>query len=121
MAEWLVAQPGEQTLLERALTTGRCYTPVLCAAELLAACQTDRETEAVEGLFRVVRVLGFPARSAASYAAAAREAWSESRPRMTPREMMVLGLARESKLTVLTHARYDRYRALNVVQVASHE
>jgi predicted nucleic acid-binding protein len=121
MAEWLVAEPGKPTLLERALTTGRCYTSVLCAAELLSACQTQRETDAVEGLFRVVRVLGFPARSAASYAATARAAETESPLSMTAREMMVLGLARESKLTVLTHARYDRYRALNVVQVVSHE
>lgn len=119
LAEWLVASPEEMTLFDGALTSGKCYTSALTAAELLAACQTPAERAAVENLFRIVRVLGFPARSALNYAETARLAETESHLRMTSREVMILGLARESKLTVLTRARYDRYRAFNVVQVAS--
>jgi predicted nucleic acid-binding protein len=119
LAEWLVASPEEPVVLDGALRTGRCYTSMLNATELLAACRSDSERHAVEALFRIVRVLGFPARSATTYAEIARTIEMQSGCAVTTREMMVIGLATESKLTVLTHARYDRYRALNSVQVVS--
>ena len=87
---------------------------MLNALELFTGARTPNERAAVRAVLMLVRVLGYPARVAES-AASALEHTSDHA--LTTREMVVLSLARSSKLSVLTRRYYQRYRELSIVPV----
>lgn len=102
----------EESLLLQALRSGKSYTTMLNAYELLRAATTPEEQEAVMGVFRLVRVLGFHARLAASLAEIAQAIETKTGLHVTDREAMILGMAQASTLTILTQTRFERYREL---------
>ena len=120
LAEFLIAAPADggqssgsgPTLLRQALGVSVCYTTMLNVMELFRATALGPERNAVAAMLHVVRVLGFHPRYARSFAELAHEIERRSNVRITDRETMILGMARASKLTILTKLHFDRYRAL---------
>lgn len=104
----------EPSVLRRALSVGTCYTTMLNAMELFAEMTAPHERVAVTNMLMVVRVLGFNSRFAEPFADLAKGS-----PGITQREMLVLGMAKASKLTVLTEEHFGRYTALGAVPVVS--
>ncbi len=115
LAEYLLARPGESTLLRSALRQVRCYTTMLNALELFRAASNAFEREAILAVLTLVRVLGFPARSAEVAALAINKVSDSSH--VTTRESIVLGLAHASKLGVLTRVYKARYQQIDIVPV----
>lgn len=112
--DFLKHRDRSPSLLRRALALGTCYTTMLNAMEVYAECSGDVERTAATNMLMVVRVLGFNGRFAEPFAELSREY-----PGVSQREMFVLGMARASKLTVLTRAHFDRYAALGAAPVVS--
>jgi hypothetical protein len=121
LADYLLAPPGEATLLRTALRQVRCYTTMLNALELFRAASDAFEREAILAVLTLVRVLGFPARTAETAALALFEAnvlnKSSASVHIQTRESIVLGLAHASKLGILTRTYNTRYRQLGIVPI----
>ncbi|MEP7235018.1 MAG: hypothetical protein ABI778_06960 [Ignavibacteriota bacterium] len=117
LKEYLIAPNGEQTLLRKALATGVCYTTMLNALELFRSCKTKAETDAVLQMLMVVRVLGFNARYGQTFAELANEIETGSSITLNHRESMIVGMAKASKLTIVTNEYYQRYITANAAQV----
>jgi len=113
LADYLVAQPGETSLLRTVLSHVQCYTTMLNALELFRAAESVAEREAVLAVLTVVRVLGFPARTSE----VAADLFRTTKETVTTRESVILGLAHASKLGVLTKRHFDRYKKLAIVPV----
>jgi hypothetical protein len=113
LREYLLHKGPEPSLLRQALSRGSCYTTMLNAMEVFAEMQTESGRTAATNMFMAVRVLGFSARFAEAFADLATE-----HSGLSQREMLVLGMALVSKLTVLSVEHFDRYTALDVVPVA---
>ena len=111
LTEYLVAAKGKETILRKALASGVCYTTMYNALELFRACSTKEESDAVMQMLMVVRVLGFNSRYAQSFADSAREIEKMSGIVLTHREVMILGMAKASKLTIVTKDLYERYKS----------
>jgi predicted nucleic acid-binding protein len=114
LREYLTHKGQELSLLRQALSSGTCYTSMVNAMEIFSEMTGERERAAASNMLLVVRVLGFNARFAEPFAHMAKE-----HAGLTQREMLVLGMAKASKLTVLTSEHFDRYAALGVVPVVS--
>lgn len=118
LADFLVAQPNERTLLRDALTHGVCYTTMLQAFELFRATASEEQQQSVLDALMIVRVLGFNARVAQPFATLANDV-ALSGATLTDRDAMTLAMAQASKLTILTRTKYATYASANVVKVVS--
>src|SRR3569623_1498102 len=108
LADYLTAAPGTSAL-RQALRQSVCYTTMLNAMELLRASLNQEQREAILSMLYVVRVLGFNARYAQPFAELTNEIETRTGIIITDREAMILGMARASKLTILTQAHFERY------------
>ena len=117
LREYLVAPAAEATTLRKALSVGVCYTTMINALELFRAARTKKEADAVMQLLLVVRVLGFNSRYAETFAAIAREIEEGTASHPSERDMLIVGMARVSKLSILTKVFFDRYNGFNAVPV----
>ena len=117
LREYLVAASGEETVLRKALASGVCYTTMYNALELFRSCSGKEESDAVLQMLMVVRVLGFNSRYAQSFAESAREVEKQSGILLTHREAMIIGMAKASKLTILTKDLFDRYNSVGTAPV----
>jgi len=104
----------EHSTLRAALSKGVCYTTFSNALELFAAAKSAREEEAVQQALMSVRLLGLNWRNARPFATSARRIEEHSGKKLAHREMIVIGMAEVSKLTILTKQHFERYTALGV-------
>ncbi len=117
LKEYLIAPKGAETVLRKALSSGVCYTTMVNALELFRACSTKEETDAVLQMLMVVRVLGFNARFAQSFAGIAHEIEKETGILLSNREAMIIGMANASKLTIVTKEFFERYTSAKAAPV----
>lgn len=117
LGEYLVAGKEEDTLLRKALSKGVCYTTMYNALELFRAAKTKEESDAVMQMLMIVRVLGFNARYAQTFSEATAEIEKKTGLSPTNREAMMIGMAKISKLSILTKDFFERYNAMKAVQV----
>jgi len=117
LREYLIAKQGEQALLRKALSRGVCYTTMYNALELFRASRTKEENDAIMQVLMSVRVLGFNSRFAQNFADMAKEVEKKGII-LSQREAMIVGMAKASKLTILTTDFFDRYKAIGTVPVA---
>lgn len=118
LCEYLIAAKGEETVLRKALAMGVCYTTMYNALELFRAAKTKEESDVIMQMLICVRVLGFNSRTAQSFAEMAIEIEEKTGLVLSHRESMMIGMARTSKLTILTKENFERYNAANAVPVA---
>lgn len=116
LREYLVSQ---SSLLRSALSEGVCYTTMYNALEIFRLAKNEAEREVVKRMLSVIRVLGFNYRYAEQFALIIKEIEDESKTDITQREALIIGMAKTSKLTILTREYYNRYRSLHGVDVAS--
>jgi hypothetical protein len=90
---------------------------MLNAYELLAAARSVEEHEHIYSALSLVRVLGFNARTAAPFAALSQKIERERGIKLTMRDAFVLGMAEQSKLSILTQNNYDLYTSAHTVPV----
>jgi predicted nucleic acid-binding protein len=64
LVEYLTSDNGEKNYLLNIMQKGICFTTVLNAAEILAACKNDNEHSAVRNVLDSVKVLGLNSRYA---------------------------------------------------------
>jgi len=117
LREYLIAEKGVETLLRKALAKGVCYTTMYNALELFRAAHSKEESDAIMQMLMVVRVLGFNARYAQSFSEAAIEIEKKTGISLTNREAMIIGMAKISKLSILTKDFFRRYKAAEAVPV----
>ncbi|MEO6939930.1 MAG: hypothetical protein ABI444_07310 [Candidatus Kapaibacterium sp.] len=117
LADFLITPNGERSLLRSALTQSVCYTTMVNALELFRATRSESENAAVLGMLNVVRVLGFNARFAQTFSEVAREIETRTSKQLTDREAMIVGMAKASKLSILTVTLKDRYESFESVAV----
>lgn len=114
LREYLVTK---NSLLRTALSTGVCYTTMYNALEIFRLAKNEGEKEVVKNMLSVVRVLGFNYRYAEQFALIIKEIEEQSKTDLTEREALIIGMAKTSKLTILTREYYDRYSSLQGVDV----
>ena len=117
LREYLVAAKGAETVLRKALATGVCYTTMYNALELFRAASGKEENDAVMQVLMVVRVLGFNSRYAQSFAEIASEIEKKTGIILSQREAMIIGMARTSKLTIVTKDYFQRYNSVGIAPV----
>ncbi len=117
LKEYLIAAKAEESLLRKALTKGVCYTTMYNALELFRATMTNEESDAVLQMLMIVRVLGFNARYAQNFSEIAAEIEKNTGLSVTHRESMMIGMAKISKLSILTKDFFERYNAMKAVPV----
>jgi len=117
LSEYLIAAKGKETLLRKALAKGVCYTTMYNALELFRAAKTKQESDAILQMLMVVRVLGFNARYAQSFSEAATEIEKKTGISLSNREAMMIGMAKISKLSIITKDFFDRYKSMEAVPV----
>jgi len=118
LSEYLMAGKDSDTILRKALLRGVCYTTMVNALELFRAASTKEERDAVMQMLMVVRVLGFNARYAQSFADGAREIEKKKGMTLSDREAMMIGMAKASKLVIVTKVFFERYNRTGIVSVA---
>lgn len=116
LREYLISR---NSLLRTALSEGVCYTTMYNALEIFRLAKNEAEREVVKNMLSVVRVLGFNYRYAEQFALIIKEIEDESKTDITEREALIIGMAKTSKLMILTREYYDRYQSLQGVDVAS--
>lgn len=114
LREYLVTK---NSLLRAALSEGVCYTTMYNALEIFRLAKNEGEKEVVKNMLSVVRVLGFNYRYAEQFALIIKEIEEQSKTDITEREALIIGMAKTSKLTILTRECYDRYSSLQGVDV----
>ncbi len=117
LTQYLIAQPAEETLLRKALSQGVCYTTMLNGLELFRKAQTKTENDAIMQVLLVVRVLGFNSRYAESFAMVGQEIEQATGLHLSDRELMIVGMAKASKLSIVTKEFYDRYNTFKSIPV----
>jgi hypothetical protein len=117
LTEYLVAPAGEMTTLRKALAQGVCYTTMINALELFRAAATKEESDAVMRMLLIVRVLGFNSRYAETFAGMAQEIERKTTLHLSEREILIMGMARVSKLSILTTVFFDRYTGFKAAPV----
>jgi hypothetical protein len=88
------------------------------ALEIFRLAKNEAEKEVVKNMLSVVRVLGFNYRYAEQFAGIIAEIEQVSSTEITERETLIIGMAKISKLTILTREYYGRYLLLQGVDVA---
>ncbi|HEY6171510.1 MAG TPA: hypothetical protein VIX80_04535 [Candidatus Kapabacteria bacterium] len=116
LGEYLVSR---NSLLRTALLEGVCYTTMYNALEIFRLAKNEAEREVLKNMLSVVRVLGFNYRYAEQFALIIKEIEEKSDTEITQRETLIIGMAKTSKLTILTREYYERYKSLYGVDVAS--
>jgi hypothetical protein len=124
LAEFLIAPTTSSTdsatsLVRSALQRYVCYTTMLNALELFRAATTAVQREAVLSMLYLVRVLGFNARYADSFATLMHTAEQTAKLKISDREAMIIGMAEASKLAILTKVHAARYAKIGIVPVLS--
>jgi predicted nucleic acid-binding protein len=117
LRDFLRAKKGEETLLRKALRSGTCYTTMVNALELFRSARTKKESEAILQMLMAVRVLGFSARYAEGFAAEAHEIEQQTGLHLEDREVMIVGMAKASKLIILTKDFFHRYQSFGSVLI----
>lgn len=115
LREYLVSR---SSLLRSALREGVCYTTMYNALEIFRLAKNEAEREVVKNMLSAVRVLGFNYRYAEQFALIIKEVEAQSDTEITEREALIIGMAKTSKLTILTREYFDRYKSLRGVDVA---
>lgn len=116
LREYLVSR---NSLLRSALSEGVCYTTMYNALEIFRLAKSEAEREVVKNMLSVVRVLGFNYRYAEQFASIIIDIEEKSKTDITEREALIIGMAKTSKLVILTREHLDRYTTLLGVDVAS--
>jgi hypothetical protein len=116
LREYLVSR---NSLLRSALSEGVCYTTMYNALEIFRLAKNEAEREVIKSMLSIVRVLGFNYRYAEQFALIIKEIEDQSSTDITERETLIIGMAKTSKLTILTREYYGRYLSLHGVDVAS--
>lgn len=116
LREYLVSR---NSLLRSALSEGVCYTTMYNALEIFRLAKSEAEREVVKNMLSVVRVLGFNYRYAEQFASIIIDIEEKSKTDITERETLIIGMAKTSKLVILTREHFDRYTTLLGVDVAS--
>ncbi len=118
LGEFLVstAHDPEPRLL-RALRSATCYTTMLNAYELLHAARNEEEQQHIYSALTLVRVLGFNSRNAVPFAALAQAIERDHGVRLSMRDAFVIGMAKQSKLSILTQNKHDLYTSAHTVPV----
>ena len=117
LIKYLVAAKGEETVLRKALAKGVCYTTMYNALELFRACKGKEEMDAVLQMLMIVRVLGFNARYGQSFSEIAVEIEKNTGMILSNRETMIIGMAKASKLTIVTEEFFQRYTSAGAAPV----
>lgn len=89
------------------------------ALEIFRLAKSEAEREVVKNMLSVVRVLGFNYRYAEQFASIIIDIEEKSKTDITERETLIIGMAKTSKLVILTREHFDRYTTLLGVDVAS--
>ncbi|MBE0569956.1 MAG: hypothetical protein IH618_00275 [Ignavibacteriaceae bacterium] len=97
---------NDKNYLMNLMQTGICFTTVLNAAELLAACQNDNEKYLVRSILDSLKVLGLHSRYALSV-----PEFSEKTENVRDALFAVVSLI--NKLPIVTMSR-DRYKKTNL-------
>lgn len=87
------------------------------ALEIFRLAQNETERDVVKQLVSVVRVLGFNFRYAEQFAPIVQSIEQQSNTELTQREALIIGVAKTSKLIILTREFYERYTSLHGVEV----
>lgn len=111
IAEYLTE---EDSTMRKALSQSVCYTTFVNALELFAVARTPEEEEAVQQALMPLRLLGLNWRNAKPFAELAHHIEARTGEQLSQREMIIIGMADVSKLTILTHRHYERYSRLGV-------
>jgi predicted nucleic acid-binding protein len=118
LVEYLLAGPGEPTLLRALLESITCYTTFVQAAELYSAVRDDAERRLVDRALFGVKILGASSR----YAKTIGVLLSSYRHVGGHRRAIVGAIALESRLPVVTDIYYrelSTVEGLRVVQATS--
>lgn len=113
LIEYLNHTGSKPSILRQALAKGVCYTTMMNAFEVFRTATTKEEEQDVLNMLTAVRVLGFNARYAQTFAVTARQAKIQLRDR----DAIILGMAQASKLVVITRKYYETYSQAAVVNV----
>lgn len=118
LAEYLLAGPGEPTLLRALLESITCYTTFVQAAELYSTVRDDNERRLVDRALFGVKILGASSRYAKTIGVIL-----SSYPHVGGHRRAVVGaIALESRLPVVTDVYYRELSSvsgLRVVQATS--
>jgi predicted nucleic acid-binding protein len=118
LGEFLVSTVNDpEPRFLRALRRATCYTTMLNAYELLHAARNGAEEQHIYQALSLVRVLGFNSRNALPFAAFSREIEREHGVRLNQRDAFIIGMARQSKLSILTQNNYDLFTSTHAVPV----
>jgi predicted nucleic acid-binding protein len=118
LGEFLVSTPNDpEPRLLRALRSATCYTTMLNAYELLHAARNEEEQQHIYSALSLVRVLGFNSRNAVPFAALSNEIERDHGIRLSMRDAFVIGMAKQSKLSILTQNKHDLYTSAHTVPV----
>jgi hypothetical protein len=104
----------EHSTLRQALCREVCYTTFNNALELFAAARTPTEEQAIQQALMSMRLLGLNWRNAKPFADTAHRIEARSGKKLSEREIVIVGMAEMSKLTILTKKHFDRYKDLGV-------
>ena len=117
LREYLISAKSGESILRKALAAGVCYTTMVNALELFRAASSSEEHDAVMQTLMVVRVLGFNSRTAENFATISREIETKTGIIISGREAMIVGMAKTSKLTILTIDFFERYKSFGAAPV----
>ena len=107
LADYLTSSENEGKYLISLMQAGICFTTVLNAAELLAACKDDNERSSVRNVLDSLKVLGLHSRYALSV--------SEFSERTgTVRDALFSVVASINKLPIVTFDR-EKYKKTNLI------
>jgi predicted nucleic acid-binding protein len=101
----------------RALRRYTCYTTMLNAYELLHAARNEEEQQHIYSALSLVRVLGFNSRNAVPFAALSQQIERDHGVQLSMRDAFVIGMAQQSKLSILTQNKHDLYTSAHTVPV----
>lgn len=104
----------ENSTMRDALAKGVCYTTFNNALQLFALAKSPQEEERVQQALMPIRLLGLNWRNAKPFAASARRIEERTGEKLTDHEMIMIGMAETSKLTILSKLCFERYTALGV-------
>ena len=104
----------EHSAMRQVLRHAVCYTTFTNSLELFAAVTSTKEEEAVKQALMPMRLLGLNWRNAQAFAQTGRRITDRTGLRLSSRELVIIGMAEMSKLTILTKEYYDRYKDLGV-------
>jgi predicted nucleic acid-binding protein len=117
LKEYLISATDEPSTLRKALVRGVCYTTMLNALELFRAAESKEEHDTVMQLLMVVRVLGFNSRYAETFAGIGHEIKSQTGIILSERELLIVAMAKTSKLTIVSKESFELYKSAKAVPV----